>query len=308
MINLNGTLYTKNLRGARATDKFFIHKAKKYSLQPHFTYHGYQYIEVTGLKEGVKPDLDLITGYAIASDSKVVGSFESSNPSLNQLWSNVLWTQRDNMISVPTDCPQRNERMGWMGDALAFCQTSIFNMDMAAFYKKWVHDIRDAQTKVGRFTDMVPNPYKTRGLGGFIFQICGIGAPAWADAGVQLPWIVYLNYEDKKLLKEHFKSAKKFIDYLHSKNPNLLWIKRRGADYNDWLNGDEIKSKKYPKKGGEIPKPVFATAFFARLFTTRDPWEAARFATQLSAISVTRLGLGSVPTQDEINNCLVEIL
>ncbi|MFX0134700.1 MAG: family 78 glycoside hydrolase catalytic domain, partial [Candidatus Hodarchaeota archaeon] len=259
MLNLDGTLYTKNLRNARATDTYILNGIEKRDFQPHFTYHGFQYVEVKGLKAGIKPNLDMITGCVVASDSRLVGGFESSDPTVNKLWNNILWTQRDNMISVPTDCHQRNERMGWMGDALVFCQMSIFNMDMAAFYTKWIQDIRDAQSDEGRYTDMVPTPYRIKG----IFKLVFLGAPAWADCGIHLPWDVYLNYGDKRLIEQHFDSAKRFIDYVHSKNKNLIWIRRRGNNYGDWLNGNEIKSKDYPKRGAEVPKEVLSTAFFA---------------------------------------------
>ncbi|MHA1277461.1 MAG: glycoside hydrolase family 78 protein [Candidatus Helarchaeota archaeon] len=258
MLRDKGTLYTTNLKTARAKDFYIINEPELREFHPHFTYHGFQYVEVKGLKPGIKPELDMLTGCAIASDTPVVGAFESSDSSLNQLWHNILWTQRDNLISVPTDCPQRDERLGWMGDAQVFCQTSIFNMDMAAFYTKWIQDIRDAQFDNGSFADISPNTRKNKRI------INMGGAPAWADCGVIVPWLVYLNYGDKRLIKQHYASVKRYIDYVHSKNPDLIW--RNGnwfVQYNDWLNGDTIKSKDYPKKGGEIPKDVFATSYFA---------------------------------------------
>ncbi|MHA1379483.1 MAG: glycoside hydrolase family 78 protein [Candidatus Helarchaeota archaeon] len=258
MLNPDGTLYTKNLRRAKAIDKYILKNNKERVFHPHFTYHGFQYVEVTGLKKGIKPDLDLITGCAISSDVRRVSSFECSDDTANKLWKNILWTQIDNLISVPTDCPQRNERMGWMGDAQVFCQTSIFNMDMAAFYTKWIQDIRDGQYKNGKYPDMVPDPMRKSIIGKIMN-----GAPAWTDCGIILPWDVYLNYDDKKLIETHYKSAKRLIDFIKSKNPNLIWKKSRGFNYNDWLNGDKIKTKGYPRKGAEIPKDIFSTAFFA---------------------------------------------
>jgi len=254
----DGRLYTSNLRLVNATDKYIIDKPVKRELCPHFTYHGFQYVEVTGLKKGTKPDLDFMTGHVIASDSPVVGSFESSDVSLNQLWKNIIWTQRDNMISVPTDCPQRGERMGWMGDNTAFCQTAIFNMDMSAFYSKWIKDIRDAQEEEGNYPDFVPYPGSK--LYRFLNYYC---APGWADCGVILPWTLYLNYGDKELLEGHYNSAKKYIEYIHSRNPDLLWVEGIGNEYGDWLNGDEFKLDDFPKKGSAIPIEVFATIYFA---------------------------------------------
>ncbi|MHA1313085.1 MAG: family 78 glycoside hydrolase catalytic domain [Candidatus Helarchaeota archaeon] len=260
MLKEDGSLYTKNLRFAKATDKFIINDEKTREYHPRFTYHGFQHVEVTGLKKDFRPDLDMITGCAIASDTPVVGAFECSDPSVNKLWRNIFWTQRDNLISVPTDCPQRNERMGWMGDAMAFCQTSIFNMDMAAFYTKWIKDIRDSQLPNGQYPDFVPFPSRSRHI---LSVLNFIGAPAWSDCGVLVPWCMYLNYGDERVLQQHYESAKKFIEFVHSRNPNLIWRKSTGNNYGDWLNGNTIKSRDYPKKGGEIPKDVLSTAFFA---------------------------------------------
>jgi alpha-L-rhamnosidase len=260
MLKDDGTLYTTNLKTAWARDKYILKGVEDREYHPCFTYHGFQYTSVKGLKPGIKPPLDMIIGCAIASDAPLVGEFECSDATLNKLWSNILWTQRDNMISVPTDCPQRDERLGWMADAQVFCQTSIFNMDMAAFYTKWVTDIRDAQMANGKFPDIAPN---TRKRGKILGPMNG--APAWTDAGVIVPWCVYLNYGDKRILEQHYASAKKLIEFVHKKNPNLLWKKGWGQIfYNDWLNGDTIrKVKDYPNKGGTIPKDVFATAYFA---------------------------------------------
>jgi alpha-L-rhamnosidase len=168
---------------------------------------------------------------------------------------NILWTQRANLMSSPNDCPQRDERFGWMGDIQAFAQTAMFNMDLAAFFSKWLQDVRDDQADDGRFPDYAPHP----GDPNLSFS----GAPAWADAGVILPWRVYQNYADTRLLADHFESARRRVDCIHTLNPELIWAKGRGNDYNDWLNGDWIRQTNWPAKGGSVPKEVFATAFFA---------------------------------------------
>ncbi|MHA1753567.1 MAG: glycoside hydrolase family 78 protein [Candidatus Helarchaeota archaeon] len=257
MLKEDGSLYTKNLRFAKATDKFIYNGNGKKEYHPYFTYHGFQYVEVSGLKQGTKLDLNFLKAYVISSSIRKTGAFESSDPMLNKLWKNIFWTQIDNLISVPTDCPQRDERLGWMGDANIFCQTSIFNMDMAAFYTKWIKDIRDAQIEDGRYSDFSPNNFLKMGIK------FTLNAPGWADCGVILPWLIFLNYGDKRVIEHHYNSAKRFIDHVYSKNPNLIWKHHTGQAYNDWLNGDTIKSKDYPSKGGKIPKKVFATAFFA---------------------------------------------
>jgi len=168
---------------------------------------------------------------------------------------NILWTQRANLMSSPNDCPQRDERFGWMGDIQAFSQTAMFNMDLAAFFTKFAQDTRDDQVEDGRFPDYAPHPGDP--ANGFS------GAPAWADAGVIVPWQAYLNYADLRLLQEQFDSARRWVDYIRRNNPDLVWSKCRNNDYNDWLNGDWVKQSGWPAKGGSVPNEVFATAFFA---------------------------------------------
>ena len=167
------------------------------------------------------------------------------------------------MHSVPTDCPQRDERLGWMGDILAFAQTGCFNMDMAAFFKKWVPDVRDAQAADGRYPDFAPHPFDPDAL----FS----GVAAWGDAGVFVPWCQYCNYGDTRMLEQHFASACRWIDWIHQNNPDLLWKDKRGNDYGDWLNADTLKLAGWPAKGAEMPKEMFATAFFAPLNANRRP-------------------------------------
>ncbi|MFW9898089.1 MAG: glycoside hydrolase family 78 protein [Candidatus Thorarchaeota archaeon] len=258
MLNEDGTLYVDNLRDAKATDKFILNGNDTREFNPHFTYHGFQFVEVTGLKMGVKPDLNFLIGCVISSDCKVVGEFESSDATLNILWNNILWTQRDNLISIPTDCPQRDERMGWMGDAQVFCQTSIYNMGMGAFYTKWIQDIRDCQREDGMFPIYVPYPPVYKEITNEQF-----GAAAWSDCGLILPWKLYLNYKDKRIINMHYNSAKKFVDFIHSRNKSLLWLRSTGMHYGDWLNGDTIISEDYPRIGATIPFRIFATAYFA---------------------------------------------
>jgi len=208
---------------------------------------------LTGLRQ--RPRLDSLAGKVIHSAAPEAGCFECSHPAINQLMHNILWTQRANLMSSPTDCPQRDERFGWMGDIQAFSQTAIFNMNLAAFLGKWLQDIRDDQAADGRFPDYAPHPDDP--------NAGSSGAPAWADAGVIVPWRVYQNYADTRLLADHFDSARRWIDYIWRLNPGLIWAKGRCNDYNDWLNGDWIRQQDWPPKGGSVPNDVFATSFFA---------------------------------------------
>jgi len=249
-LNLDGTLYTDNLRDAPQTDRYTFGSDRLETFEPHFTYHGFRYVEVSGLL--TRPPLDALVGRVFNSSAPEVGQFECSSPLLNQLMSNILWTQRANLMGVPTDCPQRDERCGWMGDFQVFCQTACFNMDMAGFITKFLRDVRDGQDDAGRYRNYSPAPY-----------YCGASAPGWADAGVIVPWRAYQNYGDTRLLAEHFASAKRWVDYVHAQNPDLIWRNSRGADFGDWLNADTMVLADWPKTGGEVPKEVYSTAFFA---------------------------------------------
>ena len=158
---------------------------------------------------------------------------------------NIVWTQRANMPSVPTDCPQRDERLGWMGDILAFSQAGMFNLDMAAFFTKWLPDVRDAQADDGRYPDFAPHPFDP--------NVRFSAAPAWGDAGVFVPWRAYVNYADQRLLAEHYESACRWIDWVQANSPTALKNKR-GNDYGDWLNADTLKLEGWPATGPQCRK------------------------------------------------------
>jgi alpha-L-rhamnosidase len=253
MLNPDGTIYMDNLRGARQTDSFTLRGVGNEAYEPHFTYHGFRYVEVTGLAS--KPSLDAITGRVFHSAMTETSGFETSDPLLNKLWQNILWTQRGNMQSIPTDCPQRDERLGWMGDIQIFVGTGIFNMDMAAFFTKWMRDVRDAQATDGRFADFSPHPFGKDKL--------FTGVAGWGDAGIVVPWRVWQHYGDRTLLVESFDSARRWVEFIRGNNPDLLWKNKRGNDYGDWLNSDTLVYEGFPRKGGQVPKEVFATMMFA---------------------------------------------
>ncbi|MDQ2799978.1 MAG: family 78 glycoside hydrolase catalytic domain, partial [Armatimonadota bacterium] len=169
MLSPDGSLYTTNLRSARSTDTYILSGQGVETWEPHFTFHGFRYVEVTGYPG--KPGLDAVTGCVVGSDTPPSGTFTCSQPMVNQLQRNIVWGQRGNFVSVPTDCPQRDERLGWMGDAQIFARTATYNRDVAAFYEKWMNDVDDAQSSQGGFSDVSPRLVDT-----------GDGAPAWGDA------------------------------------------------------------------------------------------------------------------------------
>ena len=249
----DGKIYTANLRSAKQRDVYTCRGEGEEIFDPHFTYHGFRYIEVRGLPG--PPRKDDLTGRVFHSSAPVTGRFECSNGLVNQLMHNALWCQFGNMPSIPTDCPQRDERAGWMGDIQAFSQSAIFNMDMAAFFTKWLADVRDSQADDGRFPAFAPYPDDVN-------TARGSGAPAWADAGTFIPWRMYQNYADTRLLKQHVEAARRWVDFVHRENPDLVWMNARGGDYSDWLNGDTLKLEGFPSEGSAVPKEVLATAFW----------------------------------------------
>jgi len=242
-LNPDGAIYTTNLRDAKAMDSYILKGTGEEIFEPRFTFHGFQYVEVTGFP-GI-PDKDAITGCAIYSAAPPAGSFECSNPMVNQLYENLTWSQRGNYISVPTDCPQRDERLGWMGDAQIFIRTGTFNMDVAAFFTKWMRDVADAQSDEGAFPDFAPR-LSDKVLMRFE------SAPAWGDAGIIVPWTVYRVYGDTRIITEHWESMDKWMDFLQEANPDLLRRKKTGNNYGDWLS---IKA--------DTPKDLLATAYWA---------------------------------------------
>lgn len=237
MLNPDGTIYTTNLRGAPSIDHYTTHGSGVEVWQPGFTFHGFRYVELTGLP--TKPALDAVTGIVLGSDTPRSGEFACSDPRINQLQSNIQWGQRGNYLSVPTDCPQRDERMGWMGDAEVFVRTATCNADVAAFFTKWLVDVDDAQTPDGAYSDISPS-------------YGGGGTPAWADAGVICPWTIYLADGDKRLLERHLPAMTKWVEWCRAHSTDLIRDKDRNGDYGDWL-----------AIGADTPKDLIGTAYFA---------------------------------------------
>ena len=209
-------------------------------LEPRFTLHGFRYAEITGYPGDI--DQADITARVVHSDTPATGSFESSLPWLDQLFRTIDWGQRGNFISVPTDCPQRDERLGWLGDAQVFARTACYNRDVAAFFAKWLDDVADAQLPSGAFTDVAPR-----------LTLTGAGAPAWGDAGVIVPWTVWKMYGDTAVLDRHFGAMTRWMDFLERANPDYLRARELGNSYNDWLAPCD----------DDTPHELLATAYWA---------------------------------------------
>lgn len=238
-LNADGSLHTQNLRSARATDIYICKGKGKEEWTPQFTYHGFQYVEIDGLD--YKPDNKTITGIALSSNTPVVGEFTCSDETIDQLYSNITWTQRMNFMDIPTDCPQRDERLGWTGDAQIYIAAACYNTDVQSFFKKWLIDLRDAQRPDGQFPTMAPLP-SSRNDGG----------PGWADAGVICPWTIYQTYGDIQLLEESYPAMKKYVEFSKNRcSPDLLPPAEFHC-FGDWLNIND-----------ETPKDVIYMAYFA---------------------------------------------
>ncbi len=231
MLHQDGSIMTENLRKARATDFYTLRgDPAGETWSPRFTYHGFQYVELTGLPAA--PSLDAITGLVLHNDTPLAGSFECSDPVLTQFGRNAQWTQRANFVEIPTDCPQRDERLGWMGDAQAYVRTATFNADVAAFFTKWVDDVREAQRSFGAYPDYAPYPMAHGGAG----KTFGTG---WTDAGIICPWTIWKTYGDLRMLERHWNSMTRFMEWRHaSTTPDGLGTSL-GNPWGDWLNVDE---------------------------------------------------------------------
>lgn len=219
MLNPDGTIYTTNLRVAKATDTYYLAGQSKRAYEPSFTFHGFRYVEVTGLD--YQPKLGDVTGIVVHSDLPRAAWFECSEPLVNKLTLNSLWGQKGNFLDVPTDCPQRNERAGWTGDAQVFMKTACFNMDAPAFYTKWLDDLcADSQRADGGFADVAPS------------VVSGFGNTGWSDAGPVCSWRMFEMYGDSRLLRKHYAALLRHMDYLANTSTNF--VRGTGA-YGDWL-------------------------------------------------------------------------
>ncbi len=248
VLNADGSVDQSNLRMARATD-FYTLKGDPAgeSYEPHFTYHGFRYVQVSGLSAA--PAADDIVGIVVHSDLPETGHLRIDNALISQLWRNALWSQRSNFIGIPTDCPQRDERLGWMGDANVFWDAAPFNMNVASFTERWMADVRDAQGSNGAYSVVSPNTLDDDGKSG--------ATPCWSDAGVMLPWVAWKRYGDTAIIDQHWNSMTRYIDSILSNNKDFIWSNKRGMDYGDWVSFDG-------KEPGDptTPKDLIGTAMW----------------------------------------------
>ena len=244
MLNPDGSLYNQNFRSALSTDYFTTGGETPdgtMDYETRFTFHGFRYVQIEGpLFSGADPESMDVSAVVLHSELESTGHFECGHPKLNRLYQNVCWGQRGNFLEIPTDCPQRDERLGWTGDAQIFCGTAAINMDVAAFFRKYLGDLRDAQAVDGMISHIAPNIWK--GIG---------GAAAWADAAVICPWTVYMAYGDPQILEENFDMMHRWVDFQKETSDDLI---RPQTAFGDWLALSKVKT----------PSPLIGTAYFVR--------------------------------------------
>jgi alpha-L-rhamnosidase len=236
----DGTIYTENLRGARATDTFVLAGDGDEVFEPSSTYHGFRYAEITGI---AADQLVSVVGVAVSSVEEFTGEFATGSAMVNQLQSNIQWSMASNFIEVPTDCPSRDERTGWTGDAQIFAPTATFNADVASFYTKWMDDIDDTRMENGALPDIAP---------AVVMDWAREGSSGYAEAGIIVPWVMYEAYGDTRILERFFDAGAAWVAYIAQRSPDLVWRENRNTDYGDWLAPEET------------PKDLTATAYFAR--------------------------------------------
>lgn len=223
VLNPDGSLYTANLRTAKATDHYLPAVDGDQTYTPTFTYHGFRYVEITGLTAAT--DVKSLTGLVLGSDLRRTGTFEVGHPMLTQLQSNITWGERGNFVSVPTDTPARDERLGWAGDINVFAPTASFNQDTLNFLSKWLRDLRDAQTSDDNYPGVAPNPPNIESGSG------------WSDAGITVPYTLWMAYGDKRVINDGYESMKRFMARIEAMaGPEG---RRVHGPWGDWLHLDD---------------------------------------------------------------------
>ncbi|QYJ03014.1 family 78 glycoside hydrolase catalytic domain [Nocardioides panacisoli] len=244
VLNPDGTLYTANLRTAKATDRYTFVSDEPETFEPSFTFHGFRYVEISGVDEA--PDAEDLVGVVVGTDGDLTSELDTSSDLVDQLHSNIVWGMRGNFLSIPTDTPARDERMGWTGDINVFARTAVYNMDSQSFLTKWLQDLRDTQRPNGSLPGVAPVvPGRFDG---------GYESAGWMDAGVHVPWTLWQAYGDTDVIRENYDMMRRYVDFLEADSTDHI---RSAGGYLDWLNLDD-----------PTPADVLDTAFVAK--STRE--------------------------------------
>ncbi|HWT65056.1 MAG TPA: family 78 glycoside hydrolase catalytic domain, partial [Terracidiphilus sp.] len=229
IVNDDGTIYTDNLRTAKATDHFILAGRGVEEFTPRFTFHGFRYAEITGLKSA--PGKDALTALVMHTDAPFAAALKTGSTMLSKLWSNIQWGQRSNFVGVPTDCPQRDERLGWAADAQVFWRAATYNMDLAAFSRKFAADLRGTQFGTPYYGIYAPGTASPRSSG------TGAG---WSDAGVVIPWTSWMQNGDTRMIDENWDAMEKYLAAIETANPDGLWKNEGGIPFGDWLSPEGV--------------------------------------------------------------------
>lgn len=261
VLDQEGNVYLDNLRDAKAEDTYIFRGDDIEVFEPHFTFHGFRYIQVSEYAGDIS--LEDVEGRVIHSDMGLTGEFECSDQLINRLQKNIDWGLRGNFLDLPTDCPQRDERLGWTGDAQVFAPTACFNRDVASFYTKWMKDFIVDQREDGSVPWVVPNVVEDGGGTGWSD---GFGATGWADAAVIIPWTVYQVYGDRSILEEQYESMKAWEEYMIRESGDR-YIFDTVFHFGDWLSFAEYYSyyynaPDYGYAGAHTDKDLIATAYY----------------------------------------------
>lgn len=255
ILDTDGNFYTANLRSAKATDEYVL-DGEEQILQPEFTFHGFRYACVEGVEDVEPSDFCALV---LHSDMHKTGSFFCADEQIGRLQSNIVWSQRDNFFDIPSDCPQRDERLGWTGDANVFCRTASFNYNVVTFFSKWLGDLALDQTMSYGVPHVVPNI-----LGEYL-----TASSCWGDAATVIPWTMYTVYGDKRILERQYESMKQWVEYMRAHADHGLW--KSGFQYGDWLALDK---EEFSDRTGATDKYMIASAWYA--VSTKIVAEASR--------------------------------
>ncbi|MEI7024129.1 alpha-L-rhamnosidase [Paenibacillus sp. y28] len=255
VLDAEGNVYLDNIRKAKQMVTYTLKGEAEEAYHPHFTFQGFQYIKVAEYPGEVK--LENFEAVAVHSDMAPTGTFECSNKDINQLQHNILWGMKGNFVDIPTDCPQRDERLGWTGDAQIFCRTASYLMNTYTFFSKWLKDVSADQTPEGGVPHVVPDIVSGKADDDWLLGQGSHSAAAWADVAVIMPWTLYLTFGDTKILEEQYDSMKAWIDFMQQHAENGIWNYK--LQFGDWVALDAKEGSYF----GATPNDLVATAYYA---------------------------------------------